>query len=162
MQRALQTAKIVASYHKLDVKVNPGLTDLDFGDWQGVSRQEVKEKYSRLHTEWLERPHQMKIPGGEGINEVRDRAVVVVTDVISKYKGTVVLVSHRVVNKVLICALLGLDNSHFWNIHQDTCGITTFAYKDKQFILMEHNNTSFLKSINHPGNNPISATWFSW
>ncbi len=41
-----------------------------------------------------------------------------VDDVIAKYKGSVVLVSHRVVNKVLICALLGLDNSNFWNIRK--------------------------------------------
>jgi len=51
------------------------------------------------------------------------------------------------VNKVLICALLGLDNSHFWDIKQDTCGITTFVYENGRFILAEHNNTSYLGSI---------------
>ena len=48
---------------------------------------------------------------------------------------------------VLICALLGLDNSHFWNIKQDTGGITTFIYENERFILTEHNNTSYLKSL---------------
>ena len=55
--------------------------------------------------------------------------------------------SHRVVNKVLICALLGLENSHFWNIRQDTCGITDFIYERGRFILTKHNDTSFLKSF---------------
>jgi broad specificity phosphatase PhoE len=55
-----------------------------------------------------------------------------------------------VVGKVLICALLGLDNSHFWNIRLDTCGITTFVYEDKKFILEKHNDTSFLKPIDRP------------
>ena len=73
-----------------------------------------------------------------------------VDEVISRYKNTVILVSHRVVNKVLICTLLGLDNSHFWNIRQDTCGITTFSYRNGRFILVEHNNTSFLKPLNSP------------
>ncbi len=71
----------------------------------------------------------------------------VVGDVIARHEGTVVLVSHRVVNKVLICALLGLDNSHFWNIRQDTGGITTFTYENERFILTEHNDTSYLKSL---------------
>jgi probable phosphoglycerate mutase len=71
----------------------------------------------------------------------------VVDDVIAKYEGTVVLVAHRVVNKVLICALLGLDNSHFWNIRQDTGGITTFSYENERFILTKHNDTSYLKPI---------------
>jgi hypothetical protein len=43
-----------------------------------------------------------------------------------------------------------LDNSHFWNIKLDTCGITTFNYQDKRFILEKHNDTSFLKSIVRP------------
>ena len=64
-----------------------------------------------------------------------------------KHEGTVVLVSHRVVNKVLICALLGLDNSHFWNIRQDTCGITSFVYGKGQYILTGHNDTSYLNTL---------------
>ena len=81
------------------------------------------------------------------LDEVKKRALVVVDEVIAKYNGTVVMVAHRVVNKVLICALLGLANSHFWNIRQDTCGITTFTYEDGRFILDEHNNTSYLQTI---------------
>jgi broad specificity phosphatase PhoE len=52
-----------------------------------------------------------------------------------------------VVNKVLICALLGLDNSHFWNIRQDTCGTTTFSHQDGRFVLLKHNDTSYLKPL---------------
>ena len=70
-----------------------------------------------------------------------------VDEATGKNEGTVALVSHRVVNKILMCALLDLDNDHFWNIRLDTCGITTFAYENGQFILTEHNNTSYLKSI---------------
>jgi probable phosphoglycerate mutase len=84
------------------------------------------------------------MPAGESLDEVRKRAMKVVDKVIAKYEGSVALVSHRVVNKVLICALLGLDNSHFWNIKQDTCGITSFTYENEQFILTKHNDTSYL------------------
>jgi len=87
------------------------------------------------------------MPTGESLNDVRERAMAVIDNAIAKYEGTVVLVSHRVVNKVLICALLGLDNSHFWNIRLDTCGITTFTYENGRFILTEHNNTSYLKPL---------------
>jgi broad specificity phosphatase PhoE len=84
---------------------------------------------------------------GESLEDVRKRATRVVARVIARYAETVVLVSHRVVNKVLICALLGLDNSHFWNIKLDTCGITIFTYVDKQFTLTKHNDTSYLKPL---------------
>ncbi|MFQ6116509.1 MAG: histidine phosphatase family protein, partial [bacterium] len=144
LQRAVKTAEIIAGYHKLRVGIAPGLIDFDFGKWQGLPHQEVKDRYKKLYAEWISRPDKVRIPAGESLNDVRQRAMRVVSDVITRYEGTVVLVAHRVVNKVLICALLGLDNSYFWNIRQDTCGITTFAYEKGRFILTEHNNTSFL------------------
>jgi len=147
LKRALKTAEMIASYHKLDVEIAPGLIDFDYGKWQGLPHQEVKIKYKELYAEWINSPDKVKIPAGESLDDIRKRAMGVVSNIIAKYRGTIVLVSHRVVNKVLICALLGLDNSHFWNIRQDTGGITTFIYENERFILTEHNNTSYLKSL---------------
>ena len=147
LKRALRTAEMMANYHQLEVEIAPGLIDLDYGKWQGLPHQEVKGKYKELYKEWNRNPHQVKMPAGESLNDVRERAIGVVDEIIAKYEGTAVLISHRVVNKVLICALLGLDNSHFWNIKQDTCGVTTFTYENERFILTKHNDTSFLKPI---------------
>ncbi len=147
LKRALSTAEPIASRHKLDVQITSGLIDLDFGKWQGLTTKEVENKYKELYAEWISRPDKVKIPAGESLNDVRKRAISVVDEIIARYEGTVILVSHRVVNKVLICALLGLDNSHFWNIKQDTCGITTFTYENGRFILTKHNDTSFLKPL---------------
>ena len=147
LKRALKTAKIIAGYHQLNVEIAPGLIDFNYGKWQGLPHQEVKDKYKELYAEWISSPERVKIPAGESLDEVRERARGVVDDVIAKDKGTIALVSHRVVNKVLICALLGLDNSHFWNIRQDTCGISTFTYENGRFILTKHNDTSYLKPI---------------
>ena len=147
LKRASKTAETIAGYHKLDVEIAPGLIDFDYGKWQGLPHQEVKDKYKELYALWISHPDEVKSPAGESLNDVRKRAMSVVDDVIAKYEGTVVLVAHRVVNKVLICALLGLDNSHFWNIRQDTGGITTFIYENGRFILTKHNDTSYLKPI---------------
>jgi broad specificity phosphatase PhoE len=87
------------------------------------------------------------MPGGESLDDVRGRALGVVDRVRRQHEGTVVLVSHRVVNKVLICALLGLDSAHFWNARKDVGAITTFVYGDNRFTLTRHNDTSFLKAI---------------
>ena len=147
LKRALTTAEKIASYHKLDVVVTPGLMDLDFGEWQGLSGREVRDKYKELYAEWINHPELVRMPAGESLDDVRERAMGVVDGLIAKYDGSVVLVSHRVVNKVLICALLGLGNSHFWNIEQDTCGTTIFTYENERFILTRHNDTSYLKPV---------------
>ena len=148
LKRALRTAELIAGYQALKVNIARGLIDFDFGEWQGLSHQEVKDRYAELYKEWLSRPDQVRIPDGETLEDVRQRAMAVVDDAVGRYgSGRVVLVSHRVVSKVLVCALLGLDNSRFWNVKLDTGGITRFSYEDGRYILTGHNDTSFLKSI---------------
>jgi len=150
LRRALDTANIIARYQKVGVQIAEGLIDFDYGTWQSLSEQEVKRLYPALLKEWHNNPHKVKMPGGERLEDVRRRVIEVVDDVLSKYRGSVVLVSHRVVNKVLICALLGLDNSHFWNIKQDVAGITIFDYVDGRFVLTRHNDTSHLQELQRP------------
>ncbi len=147
LKRALRTAEIVARHNKLQVNIAPGLIDFDYGEWEGKANEEVQHQYQELCADWVSRPETVTMPGGESLDDVRKRAVAVVDEAVAKHRGVIVLVAHRVVNKVLICALLGLDNSHFWNIRLDTCGITVFTYENECFILTKHNDTSFLKPI---------------
>ena len=147
LRRALDTAKIVARYQKINVHITEGLIDFDYGEWQSLPEQEAKRLYPTLHHEWSNNPHKVKMPGGESLEDVRRRALKVVRDVLARYQGSVVLVSHRVVNKVLICSLLGLSNPYFWNIKQDVGGITVFNYVDERFVLTRHNDTSHLKEL---------------
>ena len=147
LRRALNTAQAVGDIHQLKVETVHGLIDMDFGEWQGLSVREVEERYKECYTDWINRPEKVKIPGGENLDDVRERATDVIDHLVEKHKRTVFIVSHRVVNKVLICALLGLDNSHFWNIRQDTCGIIIFIYENGRYILTRHNDTSHLKSL---------------
>jgi broad specificity phosphatase PhoE len=148
LKRAVWTAEAIARRHGLTVEITPGLNDIDFGEWQGLSLQEVRTRFDEPFSAWVSEPHQARIPSGESLDDVRQRALALVNQVMDEHEGTVVvLVSHRVVNKVLICALLGLDNSYFWNVRLDTCGMTTFEVEDGRFVLVEHNNTSFLDSL---------------
>jgi broad specificity phosphatase PhoE len=147
MKRAVKTAEIIARPQRINVMSAPGLLDFDYGQWQGLSHHAVKEKFPALYAQWSADPQPVKIPGGESLDDVRKRGLALIDEIISRYDGMVALVSHRVVCKVLVCALLGLDNSHFWNIRLDTCGITTFEYGKNRFVLARHNDTSFLKSL---------------
>ena len=147
LRRALDTASIVARYQKVAVGIAEGLTDLDYGKWQSLSEQEVKRLDPALLKEWHSNPHKVRMPGGESLEDVRTRAIEVVDGILARHHGIVLLVSHRVVIKVLVCYLLGLDNSHFWNIRQDVCGITAFDYVDGRFVLTRHNDTSHLREL---------------
>jgi broad specificity phosphatase PhoE len=147
LKRAVDMANIIARYQKIGVHVAKCLIDFDYGEWQSLPEQEAKRLYPTLHNEWHTSPHKVKMPGGESLEDVRRRAIEVVHDVLSRYQGSILLVSHRVVNKVLICSILGLENSHFWNIKQDVGGITIFNYVEGRFVLTRHNDTSHLREL---------------
>jgi broad specificity phosphatase PhoE len=151
LRRALQTAEPIAKQLKLTVQPLQGLIDIDFGSWQGLSAEEATGQDSQLFKMWLERPHLVRFPQGESLEIVRQRVLAVVDEVAARYKDqTVILVSHTVVCRVLMCAMLGLDNSHFWQVRQDVNAINIFELRDGAPLVTLVNDTCHLKSLS-PG-----------
>jgi probable phosphoglycerate mutase len=152
LSRAWQTAEKIAELHNLKVQALEGLLDMSFGNWEGRPHQEIREIDSKTYRQWVETPHLVRLPGGEGLDDVRVRAMAGIEEIIRAHPGkTLVLVTHRVVNKVLICAILGLDNSHFWQITQDTTAINLIQHKNGKYILSLMNETCHLKPLREQG-----------
>jgi len=152
ISRAMQTAEKIASVLGLKVVPHFGITDMSFGDWEGQPIKEVEQSDPDRFRLWKEEPHLLKAPGGETLEEVRTRAMAALEEVIGSHaRSTVILVSHRVITKVLICAILGLDNSHFWQIDQDSTAINLIRYKDGKYALSLMNETCHLKPMHDRG-----------
>ncbi len=148
LSRAVETAEIILEPHGVPVVKNDGLTDLDYGDWQGKPNDEVTRLYPELVRQWKEAPHTVVFPNGEGLRAVRGRCLKTAEGVAAKHpEETVLLAAHRVVNKVLIAALLGLDDSHFWEIGQDTAALNEFVYQDGKWICRLVNDTCHLRGL---------------
>ena len=148
LSRALQTAQKIAQFSDLKVQPLPGIIDISFGKWEGRPHQEIRENDKETYRQWVETPHLVRLPGGEGLDDVRVRAMAALEEVIRSHPGkTLVLVSHRVICKVLICAILNLDNSHFWQITQDTTAINLIQYRKGNYILSLMNETCHLKPL---------------
>ena len=96
LRRALTTAEIIADRVGLKLRLMPGIIDIDYGVWQGLSTEEVITRDGSLYSQWIESPNKVKFPGGESFAEVRERAASAVNDLIQQHlKETVVLVSHK-------------------------------------------------------------------
>ena len=147
LTRARDTAQAVAISTGVEMRIMSELNDLDCGEWQGLSDVQVKERYPELRHQWHVAPNTVTLPGGESLDDVESR-VVTLLDLIRDVEGQVLLVSHRVVLKVMICRLLGLDNSHFWDIRVDLAGITEFDCSPARTVLVRHNDVSHLSQVN--------------
>ncbi len=145
LRRAMETAQPTAQKLGLPVIPLPGLMDINYGEWQGQTPGEVSQRYPDLYQQWLDAPHTVRFPQGESLEDVRLRAVAALQKVISQHHGPILLVAHQVVNKVLVCAMLGLETSHFWHITQDNGCINVFDFNDGAFTTVLVNDTCHVR-----------------
>lgn len=148
LSRARDTGEAVARHHGLPVANLPGLTDLCYGDWEGLPLSEVKVQYADLYRQWEAAPHTVRFPNGETLDEVKARSLAAVAEVLRRHpEQTVLMAAHRAVNKVLIAAFIGLDNSHFWRLGQDTTAVNYFHWANGVWHIMSLNDTCHLREM---------------
>jgi broad specificity phosphatase PhoE len=148
LSRARDTGEAIARHHGLPVLDLPGLTDLCYGGWEGLPLTEVKVKYADLYRQWESASHTVRFPNGETLDEVKERGMAAVLEVVQRHpEQTVLLAAHRAVNKVLIAAFIGLDNSHFWRIGQDTTAVNRFHRVGDTWHIMALNDACHLRGM---------------
>ncbi len=148
LSRAAQTAQPLADAKKLEVVHHPGIKDMNFGSWEKRKLEDIEKEQPRLFREWVEKPHNCKIPGGEMLGEVQKRALDGWREIAEKHPGeTGLLVSHRVVCKLLILGLMGLGPEKFWDIRQDTAAINLFEMENGRAVMCRINDTSHLAGL---------------
>lgn len=148
LRRAVQTAQPIAEELGLDVRTVADLTDMDFGQWQGLSYTEVRQRWPEMAQAWTTVPHTVSFPNGESLARVRQRSMSAVHEIIAQHPDQdVVIIGHTVLNRVLLCAMLGLDDSHHWRIGQDTCAVNLVEWRDELFFINSLNDTCHLRPV---------------
>src|SRR4030067_832999 len=57
LTRARQTAEKIAAFHQIEVKLLPGIIDMSFGNWEGHSLKEIRDRDEERYRQWREQPH---------------------------------------------------------------------------------------------------------
>jgi probable phosphoglycerate mutase len=143
--RAVKTAEAIAKHFDLPVQIHPGLADIDYGDWQGLSPDEARQRWPEQIDRWYNHPELARIPNGESLADLRQRAMQTIHELTGKHPNdTIALVGHTVINRIILLSVLGLGNKRFWKIKQDTCAINVFEAEAGDFILVSLNDTCHL------------------
>lgn len=110
LSRTLETARIVASPHGLEPTPEPCLREIDYGHWEGLSRTEVERDFQTEYSIWQEDPFTIAPQGGESGLNVLNRILPVVRRIVETHRHrSVLVVSHKGTNRLLISSLLGFD-----------------------------------------------------
>ena len=148
LKRAAHTARPLAELRRIHVHPLPAFNDIDYGEWQGLSPAEVAAKQPDLYRQWRTRPDTVTFPGGESLEVVRARAVAQLRDLVDACSGeTIAIVSHKVVCKLFILHVLGLDSSHFWCVEQDNGAINILESQNGVLSAALVNDTCHLNSL---------------
>jgi len=147
--RTMKTAEAIAQAQGLTAQPLDGLIDINFGEFQGLLATKAEQRYPELFHAWMEAPHTVHFPGGESLGVVRNQVTAALDEVVARHeRQTVALVSHTVVNRVLLCVVLGWGNDRFWHMGQETCAVNVFdVAEDGAFTIIQLNDTGHLQSI---------------
>jgi probable phosphomutase (TIGR03848 family) len=124
LERARETAEAIAAPHQLPVCTEPGLNEIDFGDWTGRAVGDLEE-----HPRWRafnEHRSATRVPRGELMLEVQVRIIAAIDSLRERHPwGTVLAVSHSDVIKAALAHYLRISLDHILCFDVDPASITT-------------------------------------
>ncbi len=129
LARCRETAEFAAARLDLDVRVEDGLRETDFGAWEGLTFAEVRERYPDDMDAWLASPEAEPTGGGESFAAVARRVAAARDALVEEYAGrTVLVVSHVTPIKTLVRLALGAPPEALFRMELSAASLSEVAY----------------------------------
>lgn len=148
LSRAIRSAEVIAKPFGLKPIVMPELRERSFGEWEGMSFDEIKERYPEEFNAWADNPLRFSPRGGENTIEVRDRVMNALDEILNMvgeqkngravvktseppyFQTHIAVVSHGGVNRIILCHLLGVPLENIFRIEQDYGCLNVIEFHD--------------------------------
>jgi len=146
LSRAVRTAEIIASRHMLTISVCPELGEINFGQLEGLTFDEISKQHPEQAKMLSDRALPPRFPGGESLAQLNER----VNTFLSRLPQhpadqTILIVAHSGVLRLLICNLMGIDLRHWRQIRIDLASLSILETYPRTAILTLLNDVSHLQ-----------------
>ncbi|MFF7718837.1 bifunctional RNase H/acid phosphatase [Streptomyces luteogriseus] len=147
LARTRETAGIVAARLGLDVSIDDGLRETDFGAWEGLTFAEVRERHPDDLNAWLASPDAEPTGGGESFAATATRLAATRDKLVTAHAGrTVLLVTHVTPIKTLVRLALGAPPESLFRMELSAASLSVVAYyADGNASVRLLNDTSYLR-----------------
>jgi len=143
MKRTVQFAKIV--FKDVSIKEMVYLREMNFGIFEGLTYQDIMEKYPRIYRNWLENPLDIIIPRGESLRTLARRVRKALKRILSQNSDKKVAVfTHGGPIRVILCDILKLDLKGIWKIEQELASISIIEFVEGRGKVYLLNDISYL------------------
>jgi broad specificity phosphatase PhoE len=130
--RTVETARILAEPHGLEVQTRDGLREISHGRWERLTRKEVEQAFPDEAAAWDKDPYTFAPVGGESGLAVTARALPVLMDIVRQHPtSNILVVSHKATIRLLLSSLLGFDPRRYRdNLDQNPAALNIVDFKD--------------------------------
>jgi len=153
LKRAIETAKIIQALNpNTKLIINRNLNEMNFGKWEGLTRNEIKELFPEEYAKWETDPFNNPPPEGEHPKNVLDRMQKFLEDVKNEYDvekdKNIVCVTHKTSMRLLLSYLEGVPLSLYRQYNIDNGTFVKLVYDGEKWIVEKNtNSTGISKAI---------------
>lgn len=158
LRRAYETGLAAAKFHDLPVIPSTHLREIDCGEWEGMTHDEISANYPEIYHTWRTDIGNVCLPGGETPGQVQERVVAFLDAVVRTHEGqTVCIASHGMAIRCFLMHVLGLPMDRMMEYpFASNASVTTVTWENGKFTLEEHSHDSHLEGmITHFVNNVV-------
>lgn len=145
MARAVETAEVIARPRGLPLLQDRALAEICHGTWEGLTVEEVEERFPELVAVRRRSPERAVAPEGESLYDVRTRALGIFAELLRRHAGeSLLVVGHDAPTKMILLDALGLGPESFWKLRFTSTGISELIAAGREHRIVRINDTAHL------------------
>lgn len=145
LDRAKETAECVGKRLGLTVCPEKAFRELSFGDWEGLTYQEISSRWPEEAEKLFTAPDELVIPHGETFRDLQKRALDKIYSLYEKHiDQTVAVFAHGAINKTILAGLMHIPLHYLWSLRQDNTAVNILRLDDGYVMVELINSTSHL------------------
>jgi broad specificity phosphatase PhoE len=153
LRRASAIAEAIAARTGLEAAIDPDLVEMDVGEMEHLSRDDLRARYPDFLKLWRSGDvERARMPGGETLGEVQDRAWAAVERLRQRHpEGVVVAVTHNFVIATIVCRAVGLPLARFRRVRIALAGKSVLDMREDGAALIQLNDAAHLLAVGLAG-----------
>ena len=143
--RTKDTVKKLSELKSIEIIEKESLIEISFGDFEGLTFDEIKDKYPKEFQDMIEKGYEYKYPNGESLIDSYNRVCIELDNIISNNDDrTILICSHGGTIRNIITYLISNSYKYHWNFKIDNGSVTILEVQDGFTVITAMNNTSFI------------------
>jgi alpha-ribazole phosphatase len=119
--------EVIAQEEEIDLEINKQLKEIDFGDWEDHTLEELVKNDADLLNAWWQSPTQITPPNGEDFYDFRARVLKAFKALLDEYQGKrILIVTHSGVIRVILMSILGMQDANLFRLNVDYASYSKF------------------------------------